>query len=78
MAGPWLVLAKEGHSYKVQLLAFIKIYLMFLAKSLCYNQNNLLPSQTNAPLLLIKVTADDTYKVQEIIAIKLIKGKLLY
>ena len=78
MAGPWPVLAKEGHSYKVQLLAFIKIHLMFPAKSLCYNQNNPLPSQANTPLLLIKVTADDKYKVLEIIAIKLTKGKLLY
>jgi len=31
MAGPWKVLAKEGHSYRVQLPAFIKINPIFSA-----------------------------------------------
>jgi hypothetical protein len=44
MAGLYKMLAKEEHSYKVKLPALIKIYLMFFAKSLCYNLNNLLPS----------------------------------
>jgi hypothetical protein len=72
------VLAKEGHSYKVELPALIKINLVFLAKSLCYNLNDLLSSQANAPLSLIKVTANNKYKVQKIIAVKLTKKKLAY
>jgi hypothetical protein len=72
------VLAKERHFYKVELPALMKINLVFLVKSLCCDLNNLLPSQANAPPLLIKVTADNKYKVQKIIAVKLIKGKLVY
>ena len=78
MAGPWRVLAKEGHSYRLQLLALIKINLMFLVESLWHNPNNPLPSQANTPLPPIKVTADNKYKVQEIVAIRLVRGKLFY
>jgi hypothetical protein len=78
MAGPWKVLAKEGHSYRVELPALMKINLVFPAESLCCDLNNPLPSQANAPPPPIRVTADDKYKVQEIIAVKLTKGKLAY
>jgi hypothetical protein len=44
MAGLYKILAKKGHFYKVKLSALIKIHLMFPAKSLCYNLNDLLPS----------------------------------
>jgi hypothetical protein len=63
MAGLWEVLAKKGHSYKVKLPASIKINLVFPAESLCRDLNNSLPSQANASLPLIKVTADNEYKV---------------
>jgi hypothetical protein len=72
------VLAKEGHSYKVELPASIKINPVFPAESLCRDLNDPLPGQANAPLPLIKVTADNKYKVQKIIAVKLTKGKLAY
>jgi hypothetical protein len=78
IAGPWKVLAKEGHSYKVELPVSIKINPVFLTKSLCRDLNDPLPSQANAPPPPIRVTADDKYKVQEIIAIKLTKKKLAY
>jgi hypothetical protein len=71
------VLAKEGHSYKVELPALIKIHPVFFIKSLYRDLNNLLPSQTNT-LLLVNITADNKYKVQKIIAIKLTKKKLTY
>jgi hypothetical protein len=74
IAGPWKVLAKEGHSYRVELPALIKINPVFLAESLCCNLNNLLPSQANASLPPIKVTADDKYKVQEICGQRLLGG----
>jgi hypothetical protein len=63
IAGPYKVLAKEGHSYKVELPASIKIHSVFLAKSLCRDLNNLLPSQANAPPSPVNVTADNEYKV---------------
>jgi hypothetical protein len=72
------MLAKKGHFYRVKLPVLIKIHLMFLTRSLYYNLNNLLFSQANASLLLVNVTADNKYKVQKIIAVKLIKKKLIY
>jgi hypothetical protein len=44
MAGSYRILAKEGHSYKVELSALIKIHLVFSVKSLCCDPNDLLPS----------------------------------
>jgi hypothetical protein len=72
------VLAKEGHSYKVELPASIKINPVFPVESLCHNLNDSLPSQANAPPPPIRVTVDNEYKVQEIIAVKLTRGKLAY
>jgi hypothetical protein len=72
------VLAKEGHSYRVKLPALIKIHPMFSAESLCRDLNDPLPSQANAPSSPVNVTADNKYKVQEIIAVKLTRGKLIY
>jgi hypothetical protein len=78
MAGPYKVLAKEGHSYRVELPASMKIHLMFPAGSLRRDPNDSLPSQANAPPPPVNVTADDEYEVQEIIAVKLTRGKLTY
>jgi hypothetical protein len=78
MAGPYKVLAKERHSYKVELPALIKIHLIFSVRSLCRDLNNLLPNQANASSLPVNVTTDNKYKVQEIITVKLIKEKLTY
>jgi hypothetical protein len=78
MASLYKVLAKKEHSYRVELPASIKIHLVFPAKSLCYDLNNPLPNQANAPPPPVNVTADNKYKVQEIIAIKLTKKKLTY
>ena len=72
------MLAKEGHSYRVKLPASIKINLVFPAESLCRNPNDPLLSQANTSPPPIKVTANNKYKVQEIIAVKLTKGKLTY
>ena len=72
------MLAKEGHSYRVQLPALIKINPVFPAGSLRRDLNDLLPRQANTPLLPVKVTADDEYKVQEIVTVRLVRGKLVY
>jgi hypothetical protein len=56
----------------------MKIHLVFPVKSLCYNLNDPLLSQANASPPLVNVTADNKYKVQKIIAIKLTKRKLTY
>jgi hypothetical protein len=72
------VLAKKGHFYRVELPASIKINPVFPAESLCCDPNDPLPGQANAPPPPIRVTANDEYKVQEIIAVKLTRGKLAY
>jgi hypothetical protein len=78
MTGLYKILAKKGHFYRVKLSTLIKIHLMFLAESLYHNPNDLLPSQANAPPPLVNVIADNKYKVQKIIAVKLTKEKLTY
>jgi hypothetical protein len=78
MASPYKVLAKEGHSYKVELPASMKIHPVFSAGSLCRDLNDPLPGQANAPPPPVNMTADDEYEVQEIIAVKLTRGKLTY
>jgi hypothetical protein len=78
MAGPYKVLAKKGHFYGVELPASMKIHPVFPAESLCRDPNDLLPGQANAPPPPVNMTADDKYEVQEIIAVKLTKGKLTY
>ena len=72
MAGPWEVLAKEGHSYRIKLPESMKIHLVFSAEYLRQDPRNPLPGQKNASSPPIQITADKEYKVQEIIAIKLI------
>jgi hypothetical protein len=63
MAGPYKVLAKEGHSYRVELPALMKIHPVFPAGSLCRDPNDPLPGQANAPPPPVNVTADDEYEV---------------
>ena len=52
---------------------------VFYAKKLCKDLRNPLPKQTNPepPLLEVK-DSEIEYKVQEVLAIKLIRGKLKY
>ena len=56
----------------------MKINPVFPIKYLRRDPNNPLFSQANTPLPLIKVTVDNEYKVQEIIVMKLVQGKLVY
>jgi hypothetical protein len=40
MVGPYPILTKEGHSFKVRLPALIKIYLVFALNLLYKDKNN--------------------------------------
>jgi hypothetical protein len=55
------------------------VHLVFYAKKLCKDPRNPLFKQTNPepPLLEVK-DSEIEYKVQEVLAIKLIRGKLKY
>jgi hypothetical protein len=63
MAGLYKVLAKKGHSYKVELPALIKIHPVFPAGSLRRDLNDPLPGQANAPPPPVNITTNDKYKV---------------
>ena len=56
----------------------MKIHFVFSVKYLRQNLKNLLPNQKNALLLPIQITVNKEYKVQKIIAVKLIQDKLIY
>jgi hypothetical protein len=79
MDGLYEVLKQIGHSFKLKLLKSIKVYPVFYAKKLRKDPKNPLPRQTNPepPLLEIE-DSEIEYEVQEVLAVKLIRGKLKY
>jgi hypothetical protein len=78
MAGPFKITRKIGNSYEVKLPNTIKIYNVFSSDRLRKAAKDPLPGQVNKPPPLIVITTEEEYKVQEVLALKLIQGKLLY
>ena len=79
MDSPYKILEQIGHSFKLKLPESIKVYLVFYAKKLQKDPGNPLPGQTNPePLPLEIEDGEIEYKVQEVLAVKLIRGKLKY
>jgi hypothetical protein len=73
------VLEQIGHSFKLKLPKSIKVYPVFYAKKLRKDPKNPLLRQTNPePPPLEVEDGEIEYKVQEVLAIKLIRGKLKY
>jgi len=73
------VLKQIGHSFKLKLLESIKVYPVFYAKKLHKDPKNLFLRQINPEPLLLEVKDSKVkYKVQEVLAVKLIRGKLKY
>jgi hypothetical protein len=58
MVGPYPILAKEGHSFRVQLPALIKIHLVFALNLLYKDKNNPLPGQAQEADPPLQVTDD--------------------
>jgi hypothetical protein len=72
-------LEQIGHSFKLKLPESIKVHPVFHAKKLRKDPKNLLPGQTNPEPPPLEVEDDETeYEVQEVLAVKLIRGKLKY
>ena len=78
MVGPYLILAKEGHSFKVQLPTLMKIHLVFALNLLYKDKNNPLLGQAQEADPLLQVTNDYKQEVNKLLAIKKIRNKLFY
>jgi hypothetical protein len=78
MAGPYRILEKIGHSYRIDLPETIRVHPVFSPDKLRKASNDPLPGQQNYPPLLIQVNGDDEWEVDEILASKLVRRSLRY
>jgi hypothetical protein len=78
MAGPFEIIRKIGNSYEVKLPDTIKIHNIFSLDWLQKAAKDPLPGQVNKPPPPIVITTEEEYEVQEVLASKLVQGKLLY
>jgi hypothetical protein len=78
MAGLFEITRKIGNSYEVKLSNTIKIYNVFFLDRLQKAAKDPLLGQVNKPSPPIVITTEKEYKVQEVLASKLVQGKLLY
>ena len=78
MVGPYRILEKVRHSYRLDLLQSIRVHLVFSPDKLRKASNNPLLGQHNDPLLPIQVNREDEWEVDEILASKTIRGSLSY
>lgn len=78
MAGPYQILEKVGHSYKVDLPASMKVHKIFSPDKLRKASNNPVPGQKQDPPPPISIAGDAEYEVQEILDSKLSYGRLRY
>jgi len=65
------IIEQVRHSFKLKLLDFIKVYLVFYTKKLRKDPGNPLPGQFNLETLPFWVNDAKEYKVQEVLAVKL-------
>jgi hypothetical protein len=68
-----------GHFFRLKLPEFIRIYPVFHIEKLYKDPGNPLPGQANPEPSLLELQDGETeYKVQEILAVKLLYKKLKY
>ena len=78
MAGLFEITQQISNLYKVKLLESIKIHNIFSPDRLRKAATNPLPGQINELPPPIKITTDQEFEIQEVLASKLVRNKLLY
>jgi len=78
MDKPYKVLEQVKHSFKLKLLEFIKVGLVFYTKKLRKALENPLLGQSNPKTPPLQVNNAKEYKVQEVLAVKIKQSKLKY
>jgi hypothetical protein len=79
MEGPYKILEQVGYSFKLRLPDSMKIHSVFHAEKLQKDLSNSLPGQANLEPPSLELEDGETeYEVQEVLAVKLIQGKLKY
>jgi hypothetical protein len=79
MESPYEILEQVGHSFKLRLPDSMKIHSVFYIEKLQKDLSNSLSGQANPEPSLLELEDGKTeYEVQEVLAVKLIQGKLKY
>jgi hypothetical protein len=78
MADSFEIIKEIGNSYEVKIFDTIKIHDVFSSDRLQKAAEDPLLGQVNKLSLLVVITTEEEYKVQEMLASKLVQGKLLY
>jgi len=79
MEGLYEILEQVGHSFRLKLPESMKIHPVFHAKKLRKDPGNPLPRQLDLEPPPLELQDSETeYEVQEVLAVKLLRGKLKY
>lgn len=79
MEGPFEILERVGHSFRLRLPNSIKIHPVFYAEKLRKDPGNPLPGQANPePPPLALDNGEEEYEVQSVLAVKLVRRSLKY
>jgi transposase InsO family protein len=78
MEGPFEVLEQVGNSFRLKLPASMRIHDVFSPDRLRRAANDPLPGQANEQPAPIQITSDEEWEIQDILAVKQVRGKLLY
>jgi len=77
-AGPFEIIAKEGHSFRLELPPNIKVHPVFHASKLRKDPNNPLPGQQPDEVLPIVVEGGQEWEIDKILGVRVVRKQLRY